>query len=121
MIGLIKQSFYKSIGNGFLWLEELREIILDVEVTLKNRPLSYVEDHIELPILTPNALLYGRANIVPELEPQRIVSIDLRNRAKQLRRCKDTVWRRWGNEYLRGLRERHNGTNSWRSCDNQIG
>ena len=40
-----------GIGNEFLLLE----IILDVEVTLNNRPLSYVK----LPILTPNSLLYG--------------------------------------------------------------
>ena len=108
MIGLIKQSLYKTIGNGFLWLEELKEVILDVEVTLNNRPLSYVEDDIEFPILTPNSLLYGRSNIVPELEAHRIESVDLRKRAKHLRRCKETVWRRWRNEYLRGLRERHN-------------
>ena len=107
-IGLIKQSLYKTIGNGFLWLEELKEVILDVEVTLNNRPLSYVEDDIEFPILTPNSLLYGRSNIVPELEAHRIESVELRKRAKHLRRCKETVWRRWRNEYLRGLRERHN-------------
>ena len=121
MVGLIKQSLYKSIGNGFLWLEELREIILDVEVTLNNRPLSYVEDDIELPILTPNSLLYGRANVVPELEPHRVVSLDLRKRAKHLRRCKDTVWRRWRNEYLRGLRERHNQQHDNKSTAPTVG
>ena len=108
MIGLIKQSLYKTTGNGFLWLEELKEVILDVVVTLNNRPLSYVEDDIEFPILTPNSLLHGCSNIVPELEAHRIESVDLRKRAKHLRRCKETVWRRWRNEYLRGLRERHN-------------
>ena len=97
MIGLIKQSVYKTIGNGFLWLEELKEI---VEVTLNNRPLSFVEDDIEFPILTPNSLLYGRSNIVPELETHRIESVDLRKRANYLRRCKETVWRRWRNEYI---------------------
>ena len=56
MIGLIKQSMYKTIGNGFLSLEELREIILEVEVALNNRPLSYVEDDVQDPILTPNLL-----------------------------------------------------------------
>ncbi len=40
LIGLIKQSMYKTIGNGFLSLEELREVILEVEVALNNRPLS---------------------------------------------------------------------------------
>ena len=83
-VSVVGRTARNNSGRG-------REIILDVEVTLNNRPLSYVEDDIELPILTPNSLLYGRANVVPELEPQRIVSIDLRKRAKRLRRCKDTV------------------------------
>ena len=78
MIGLIKQSLYKTIGNGFLSLKELRDVILDVEVTLNNRPLSYVEDDIQFPILTPNSLLYGRSNVLSELEPHRVESKDLR-------------------------------------------
>ena len=107
MIGLIKQSMYKTIGNGFLSLEELREIILEVEVALNNRPLSYVEDDVQYPILTPNLLLYGRANLLPELEPHRVERKDLRTRAKHFQRCKDALWCRWTGEYLRGLRERH--------------
>jgi hypothetical protein len=66
MIGLIKQSLYKTIRNGFLSLKELRDVILDVEVILNNRSLSYVEDDIQFPILTPNSLLYGRSNVLPE-------------------------------------------------------
>ena len=34
----------KYIGNGMLKWKELEEILLDVEVTLNNRPLSYIED-----------------------------------------------------------------------------
>jgi hypothetical protein len=108
MIGLIKQSMYKTIGNGFLSLEELREVILEVEVALNNRPLSYVEEDIQYPVLTPNSLLYGRTNLLPELEPHRVERQDLRKRAKHLRRCKEALWRRWTGEYLRGLREHHN-------------
>jgi hypothetical protein len=121
MIGLIKRSLYKTIGNGFLSLEELREVILDVEVALNNRPLSYVEDDIQFPILTPNSLLYGRSNVLPELEPHREESKDLRKRAKHLRRCKEAVWRRWRNEYLRGLRERHNQQHGGKSSAPMVG
>ena len=53
MICLIKQTLYKTIGNGFLWLEELKEVILDIEMTLNNRPLSYVEDEYRLPYPNP--------------------------------------------------------------------
>ena len=34
-------------------LAELEEVILDVETTLNNRPLGYVEDDIYMPVLTP--------------------------------------------------------------------
>ena len=31
----------------------------------------------------------------------------MRKRAKFLKRCKDAMWKRWTQEYIRGLRERH--------------
>ncbi len=34
--------------------------------------------------------------------------IDLRKTAKRLEKCKDAMWKRWTNEYLKELRERHN-------------
>ena len=51
--------------------------------------------------------MYGRANLLPELEPHRVERKDLRTRAKHFQRCKDALWRSWTGEYLRGLRERH--------------
>ena len=108
MIGLVKQSLYKTIGNGFLTLTELRDVILDVEVTLNNRPLSYVENDLQYLILTPNSFLYGRLSPLAKVGTSSSGTHDLRKRAKHLRRCKEAVWRRWRNEYLRGLRERHN-------------
>ena len=107
MVGLVKSALNKSIGNGFLSWGELQEVLLDVEVSLNNRPLSYIEDDVEMPILTPSSLLYLQPNALPELEPHNIEEYDLRKRAKYLRRCKDALWLRWTTEYLRGLRERH--------------
>ena len=86
---------------------ELCEVVLDVEIALNNRPLCYVEDDIQLPVLTPNSLLFLRSNQLPELEPHHLREFDLRRRAKYLRRCKQALWTRWTTEYLRGLRERH--------------
>jgi hypothetical protein len=51
LIGLVKQAMYKSIGNGFLSWTELEDVILDMEVTLNNRPLSYVEEDANCPYL----------------------------------------------------------------------
>ena len=86
---------------------ELQEILLDIEVALNNRPLSYVDDDIQLPILTPSSFLYGQPNMLPQLEPHHIQETDLRKRAKCLRKCKDALWSSWTREYPRGLRESH--------------
>ena len=37
---------------------ELNEVILDVETQVNRRPLGYVEDDVELPILTPASLMF---------------------------------------------------------------
>ena len=107
MVGLVKAALHKSIGNGLLSWAELQEVLLDVEVSLNNRPLSYVEEDVEMPILTPSSLLYLQPNALPELELHNIQDYDLRKHAKYLRRCKDALWSRWTTEYLCGLRERH--------------
>ena len=99
---------FKTIGNGLLsWMELLQKVLLDVEVALNNRPLDYVEDDIQLPILTPSSLLHIQPNALPELESNHIQDYDLRECPKYLSKCKDKVWSRWTKEYLRGLHERH--------------
>ena len=107
LIGVFESAFYKAVGNGTLSWNELSELVLDVEVTINGRPLSYLEEDVEMPVLTPSAMLYLRPNQLPELEPHQIQEPDVRSRAKYLRRCKDVLWSRWTKEYLRGLRERH--------------
>eukprot|EP00794_Sanderia_malayensis_P005857 gene5857-biopygen4857 len=95
MVGLVKQSLYKTIGRANLTWNELNEVILDIEVTLNNRPLNYAEDDLQLPTLTPNILIHGAPNLIPEEEIDEIEDNDLRKRARYLRRCKDTLWSRW--------------------------
>ena len=81
---------------------ELQEVLLHVEVALNNRPLDYVEDDIQLPILTPSSLLHIQPNTLPELEPNHIQDYDLRKHAKYLSKCKDAVRSCWTKEYLKG-------------------
>ena len=107
LIGVMKGAFYKTVGQGQLSWDEFSEVLLDVEIVLNNRPLSYAEDDIQLPTLTPNALLFIKCNLLPELEPYHLKEADLRKRAKFLQRSKDQIWHRWSSEYLRALRERH--------------
>ena len=107
LIGIMKGAFYKTVGQGQLSWDELSEVLLDVEVVLNNCPLSYAEDDIQVPTLTPHALLFIKSNILPELQSYHLKEKDLRKRAKFLQRSKDAIWRRWSSEYLRALRERH--------------
>ena len=103
----MKASLFKTTGNGCLTWRELQEVLLDVEVALNNRSLSYVEDDVQLPLLTPNALLFVQPNYIPEIATHRVEDPDLRKRAKHLKKCKEAVWKKWTGEYLRALRERH--------------
>ena len=63
MLSLVKNAFYKTIGCGSLSWAELEEVLLDVEITLNDRPLSYVEDDVALPIVTPNSMMFPQCNI----------------------------------------------------------
>ena len=84
----------------------MEEFILDVEVAINNRPLGYLED-VQLPTLTPNSMMFTQPNDLPEEEVNAVEDPDLSKRAKYLyRRCKDAMWARWSDEYLKGLRER---------------
>ena len=107
LIRLFNSSFYKSIGNGLLTCLELEEIVLDIEIAINNRPLCYLEDDVQLPVLTSNAMLDTQPTYVLELEKHHIEEKDLRKRDKQLLRWKQAMWNRWTREYVRGLREQH--------------
>ena len=106
-MGIFKGAFYKAIGNGMLSFSELAEIVTDVEVAINNRPLDYVEEDVELPLLTPNSLLFLQPNYLPELESHHLEEPNLRRRGRHLSRVKDAMWARWSKEYIKSLRERH--------------
>ena len=74
---------------------------------MNNRPLSYIEEDVQLPTLTPNSMLFLNQNCLPELKPHHQEDTNMRKRAKFLRRAKDEMWRCWTNEYMQALREHH--------------
>ena len=123
LVGLVKRALYKSIGRGGLFWEELEEVLIDVEVALNGRPLCYVEEDIQQPILTPNSMLFSQTNQLPELKHHHLEDQSLRKRAKYLAKCKEAMWLRWTKEYIRGLRERHcgNKTDGSKDCNLRVG
>ena len=84
MVGIVKQAFNKSVRNGTLTWEELQGVLLDVVVALNNRPLSYVEEDVQLPLLTPNMFQFGRPNLLPDPAAHHQENPDLRKRARYL-------------------------------------
>ena len=108
LVGLMKQSLYKTIANGNLRWNELEEVTLEIETALNNRPLSYLEDDVQLTALTPSTMLFGQPYQIPEEDVSDVENIDLRKRVRYLQKCKDSLWNRWNKEYLKALRERHN-------------
>ena len=119
-VGLVKRSLCKGIGRACLFWKELEEMLLDVEVTLNNRPLCYVADDIQLLVLTPSAMMFGRPKLIPD-EHLDDEDPDMRKRARYLRRCKQLLWSRWSGEYLKSLRERHNLKHKTKVMDVQPG
>ena len=96
------------MGKANLRWEELEEVIIDIENTLNNRPLCYLEDDVEYPILTPNSLIHGLPNTqIPEIEVHDIDEVEMKKRARYIQTCKNNFWDRWRKEYLTSLRERH--------------
>jgi len=107
LIGMFKSAFRKALGNGTLTWSELSEVVLDVEIAINGRPLGYLEEDVELPVLTPSSMLHLRPTQLPELGAHHIQEPGLRKRAKFILWCKEAMWSRWSKEYVRSLRERH--------------
>ena len=110
LIGVMKKAMCKVIRVGVLTWDKLSKVLLDMETQINRRPLSYVEDDVELPILTPSTFLFQRTSELPQQETWRIRDRDLHKWAKFLKTCKDNLWRQWKRDYLMALRKRHNLT-----------
>ena len=46
MVGLTKGVLFKTVGKARLIFKALKEVLLEVEVIMNNRTLSYMEDDI---------------------------------------------------------------------------
>ena len=89
-MGLVKQCLYKTARRANLIRKECEEIVLDIEITLNNRPLMYVEEYIQPPVLTPNTLLYGQPLLVPDEYLNEDVP-EMKRRQRYINKCKDAA------------------------------
>ena len=87
---------------------------MEAEAILNNRPLTYIEDEMAQPVLTPNMILHGENIIIPseDIDPDPEFDANVpTNMFHQLQSCKEKLWKRWYQEYLLALREKHQCTN----------
>ena len=68
LVRSVKRCLKKSVGRSLLTFEELRTLVVEIEATLNNRPLTYIyddEEGLSYP-LTPADLIYRK---IPKITP----------------------------------------------------
>ena len=77
---------------------------------MNNKPLTYIEEAIQHPILTSNGMGLGRdtKTFYRNMTEDKEEDLDWPKRQKSVKRCKDAAWRRWQQEYVTALGEKHN-------------
>ena len=102
----------KSLGRTSLDFEALRTLLVEIETTINNRPLTYIYDDVEgvsYP-LSPLQLIYGRQiTLTQMIDILSIIWIDtnhsLARRARYHNRLLRQFVKRWRNDYLLSIRE----------------
>ena len=116
LIGLTKGCIKKVLGRSHISLVMLQTMVVEIEATLNNRPLTYVSSDISDPHpLTPSDLLYGRRIVslphelvVDELKDPDYGDVsEIKRRAKTQAHLIRNFQTRWRHEYLTSLREFH--------------
>lgn len=125
MIQTAKRCLRKTIGRACLIYEELLTIVIEVEMTLNSRPLSYItSDDLEEP-LTPSHLLCSHRvlSLVSGKGGTQDCSAtrnDLTRRMQYLSKILTDFWKRWQSEYLLELRDMHRHFRTARGVDSDI-
>ena len=74
---------------------------------MNNCPLTYIEDDIQYPVLTPNRIILVRETKVLEENPEDEGESDSKKQQRYIKRCKDLACRKWQKEYLTSLGEKY--------------
>ena len=120
LIKSTKRCLRKIIGQAKLTYDELLTAIVEVEMVINSRPLSYVSpDDFEEPLTLSHLMVGRRLMSVPDavykdnLDEDGVNSAVFSRRVQHLSRTLDQFWQRWRTEYLLELREAHRYS---RSC-----
>ena len=70
--------------------------------------MIYIEDDVQLPVLTPNTLIHGVNIVNLEEASDNIDEYELRKKSRYVQKYKEMAWNRWTSESLKALRDQHN-------------
>ncbi|XP_048576431.1 uncharacterized protein LOC125558945 [Nematostella vectensis] len=125
MVGSVKRCLRKTLGEARLTYDELITVLVEVESTLNDRPLTYVYDEVGEVELIPAHLMYGRRlNSFPDelVEPDDVANPDHNSRFRYVSAKLSHFWKRWSKEYLASFREFHRSSPvSWHRETVQVG
>ena len=111
MIGIIKNCLKKVIWKSCLRYYEAETVLVEIEHTLSSRPLTYMSEENYAESVIPHHVLYGPGinrknsdiNYFMELSEAR----DARKQLSNLQQIVSRINKRFYNEYILALRERH--------------
>ena len=91
----MKLALSKAIGNAMLTFEELEDIVLDVECFMNDRPLVYIGEEFDRPVITPNILIRVERNTCLEENIDAVdEQADVTRRLKFITRCREQLDKR---------------------------
>ena len=130
MVQSTKQCLRKTMGRANLTRDGLLTAVVETEVMINSRPLSYVSSADSEEPLTPSHLIMRRRILNlpdhlgyvcdPEYEDFEISASHLAKRLIHLASVLNHFWSRWRSEHLSELRECHQYTakkNTHASCE----
>ena len=109
LIGLVKQSFRKTLSRKLVADIQLQTLLKEVEVIVNSRPLVYVGDDLESNItLTPRQFLTMNPGVPnldydmhdPDYEPVESSTSKLLRIWNEGQYLLDAFWKFWKHEYL---------------------
>ena len=114
LVRTIKANLTTAISRKFVTLVEFSTVVKEAENIVNSRPLTYQSDSTRDVPLSPSQLAWGRdlTLMPPLLQPGDPLDEDHDARATRaqyelLSNALERFWKRWHNEYLLSLREKH--------------
>ena len=112
LIGIMKRSLSKQVGKALLTYDELKDVLMDTENFMNNRPLTYMGEEAEQQVLTPNTLLKGSTTQYPTEDLEKINYLEedklVTKRLAYLQKTRQLLKKRYLNEYVHALRDQRN-------------